>query len=1290
MSDEREKAWLKLHLLGGCEFQHPDGAVHLETAKTSALLAYLVMQPGAQQRHKLMGLFWGDLPEPNARRNLRHALWDLRRKLDRPGETPYIHTTRQSVTFNRQSDFWLDVDDFAVRAQSQDHNATNGEATNRGRASDFEQLREAVQLYRGDFLDGFYVRGAPIFEEWVLAERERLRGLMLITLQRLVEHHTARGEYHAGIEYTTRLLTLDPWREEVHRQLMRLLALTGQRSAALAQYEECCRLLQAELGLEPLEETTALYERLINLEAEELEIGKSVTAPYSAPLSQFTTLPFTGRGAEHATLVNLWGAAGRGEGRLALVEGQAGVGKTRLIDEMTRFAEAQGALVLRGGCCEFGWGVPYQPIAAVLRTAISDQQVQGLEHKTQALDLDEVWLTELAQLLPEIRSLKPNLPDPMEASSDTARQRLFEAVARFLKAVLGRPPSAILFLDDLHWADQSTLDLLHYLLRNLTDTPIWFVGAYRPEEVDLGHPLARLQKGLGRDHLVDRLVLSPLSGEAVGEIACTLVGEQHGISLGDLLYRESEGNAFILVETLNELQEQGALQEKDGNLAWGGEIPREILPASVQDIVLQRVGRLDKAAQHLLTLAAVIGRQFESALLQTAAAWESNRVEESLNVLLARQLIGPQVGSGAGYWDFTHDKIRAVVYHSAGRGSRRLLHQKVGLALELLYQDQIEDLVALLAYHWEQAEVAEQAVQYLLRAGDQARLVYAHEEAVDYYKRALAFQRVQGTDGNAQTARTLMRLGLTYHNAFDFQQAREAYDEGFDLWQQSVRRPEHAPGMAPHPLRMTWDTPPTLDPTMADDITSIGLINQLFSGLVNLSAEMGVVPGIARTWDVLDHGRKFVYTLRNDVRWSDGITVTAADFEYAWKRILNPVNESPVGTLLYDIRGAAACHRGDAGIDTIGVYAPDKFTLVVELEEPCGYFPQLLAQSACYPVPRHVVESHGQAWTEMGNIVTNGPFKLDTWVKGHCMILVRNQEYHGSFTGNLERIELNLQEMEAPLKLELYEAGELDVLDLPSLQVDRARQKHAGEFISFPTLYTEYLGFDTGRPPFDDRRVRQAFALASDRETLTNIQFRGYVSPATGGFVPPGIPGHSAGIGLPYDPKRARRLLAEAGYPGGRGFPEVDSPTRRAVLPHPEFLQSQWQKNLGIEISWEIMEWAPYLERLEELPDLYLMGWIADYPDPDNFLRVGLWRERMRWGHNNFDRTVETARRATNQKTRIQLYRQAEKILIEEAAIIPLYYSRQHLLVKPWVSKLLPASASGRHRWKDVVIEPGN
>jgi oligopeptide transport system substrate-binding protein len=231
--------------------------------------------------------------------------------------------------------------------------------------------------------------------------------------------------------------------------------------------------------------------------------------------------------------------------------------------------------------------------------------------------------------------------------------------------------------------------------------------------------------------------------------------------------------------------------------------------------------------------------------------------------------------------------------------------------------------------------------------------------------------------------------------------------------------------------------------------------------------------------------------------------------------------------------------------------------------------------------------------------------------------------------------------------------------------------------------------FDVSQPPFDDVRVRRAFVLATDKETLADVVLRGRDSPATGGFIPPGMPGHSAEIGLPYDPDRARQFLAEAGYPGGRGFPVIDLLTRRVHQSQSEYLQAQWRENLKVEVKiiWETMEYGRLRERLHREPlSMYLHGWIADYPDPDNFLRISTSQHWARWQNEAYERLVEKARRAMDQEERIELYRQADRVLVEEAAIMPLYHSWQHLLVKPWV-RMYPTSALKSWFWKDVIIE---
>jgi oligopeptide transport system substrate-binding protein len=270
----------------------------------------------------------------------------------------------------------------------------------------------------------------------------------------------------------------------------------------------------------------------------------------------------------------------------------------------------------------------------------------------------------------------------------------------------------------------------------------------------------------------------------------------------------------------------------------------------------------------------------------------------------------------------------------------------------------------------------------------------------------------------------------------------------------------------------------------------------------------------------------------------------------------------------------------------------------------------------------------------------------------------------------------------------MYESDGLDIFGLPRSEIDRARQRHASEYVSTPKLETAYLGFDVRQPPFDDPRVRRAFALALDKEWLTDVVLRGYSFPATGGFAPPGMPGHSAGIGLAYDPDQARQLLAEAGYPGGCGFPDVISLANPSHEPNAVYLQAQWRENLGVEITCEAMELAPYMDRLNrEPPPLYFTAWVADYPDPDSFLRLFSIRRWSGWQEKTFDSLIEEARSALDQSKRVKLYKEADRILIDEAVIVPLTYGQTHLLVKPWVRKY-PTSALQGWFWKYVIIEP--
>ena len=609
------------------------------------------------------------------------------------------------------------------------------------------------------------------------------------------------------------------------------------------------------------------------------------------------------------------------------------------------------------------------------------------------------------------------------------------------------------------------------------------------------------------------------------------------------------------------------------------------------------------------------------------------------------------------------------------------------MALEALYGSRTDEIMAQLEHHYTAAGLTEKAIEYSVRAGDQARLAYAHLEAIRYYRRALSL--LKGGGEHERMARTLMKLGLAYDLAFDFRQARQAYEEGFAAWQmvRDVEGKDSPP--APHALRLCGGEPLTLDPTRNINRLSARMISQLFSGLVDVGSDKGVVPDVAQSWEMLEGGRKFVFHLRDDVHWSDGTPVTAMDFEYAWKRVLDPALGIFRGTLLYDVKGARIFHQGET-LDpaNVGIRSLDEVTLEVKLERPTSY--SLLLLAGPLVVPRHVVEEHGDAWTEVENIVTNGPFRLEAWQWGESLVLVRNPEYHGQFPGNLQRVELQVwtDEWEWSTTLAMYEADRLDTLGLEGTpaQRDAARQRHAAEYVSLPNPATFYVGFRVMRPPFDDVRVRQAFALATDRETMVDEIAGSYVSPATGGLIPPEIPGHSPGIALPYDPDQAQQLLAQAGYPGGRGFPDVDAlVSRDDNVRWIESLQAQWRENLGIEIHWEAVDVVTHEDKLptEEF-DLFLEGWVGDI-DPGSFARKCQGLYNTQYQNVTYYRLVEKANQAIDPKARRGLYGQADKLLMEDAAIVPLFYFRRHLLVKPWVK---PKAAVGEWRLKDVVIEP--
>ena len=972
----------------------------------------------------------------------------------------------------------------------------------------------------------------------------------------------------------------------------------------------------------------------------------------------------------------VWNRVLAGQGQMLLISGEPGIGKTRLVRELVTQAEVSGGQALVGISYAEG-GTPYAPFGQIIGEVLRNGHQEGF-------DLPEFVLADLLTLAPELRPRYPDVPENPPLDPQAEQQRLFQNLLIFCAALSDRAPLLVV-LEDAHWADSGSLYVLRHLARNTRRRSVMIVATYREVELDQARPLHEVLLDVDRERLATRLKLTRLTREETRELLGILFAEEITPEFVDGIYRETEGNPFFIEEVCKALVGSGRMYYEDGR--WHRPSMAELgIPQSVRVAIQSRVGKLPFDSQETLRVAAVLGREFDFDTLAETSELAEDALVEALEDAEQAQLIEEVGTEGGGSFAFEHRLIPTTLVEGLRSLQRRRLHRRAANALETFHPDNFEAL----AYHYDESGEAEEATNYLLKAGDRARGLYAHQEAIDNYQQALDFLKEAGDLEHA--ARTLMKLGLTYHNAFDFKAARQAYEEGFIVWQRLGEvEPTDLPPPAPHALRMAVEEPLGLDPGIAIEIPSIMPMEQLFSGLLELSPDMGVVPDMARSWEVLEGGRKYIFHLRDDVRWSDGVRVTAGDFEYAWKRMLNPGSGSHLPHLLYDIRGAKAYHQGElTDPDRLGVRALDEMTLVVELEEPTSYFPHLLTYCPTFAVPEHVVEARREAWAEPDNIVTNGPFTLVAWKRGESMVLERNPGYHGHFTGNLQRVECSFLLGQPARELQMYEDNSLELCFLPPAEMDRARQRHAGGYVSGPWLLTDYVGFDVNRPPFDDRRVRLAFTLATDRETLAHVTQRGHAFPATGGLVPPGMPGHSTGIGMSYDPDNARDLLAEAGYPGGSGFPPVeillvDAP---GMIPVAEYLQAQWLEILGVEITWKPLEWRELLDCLSrETPPMWLMGWRADYPDPDSFLRASEWRVTGGWQNEGYDGLVEGARRVTDQGERMRMYQEADKLLVEEVPILPLGYGRFHMLVKPWV-KRYPTSPVKVWFWKDVIIEP--
>jgi oligopeptide transport system substrate-binding protein len=1022
------------------------------------------------------------------------------------------------------------------------------------------------------------------------------------------------------------------------------------------------------------------------------EVGRSLASPalleeQATPgdeppvLERIARGRLVGREPEIGQARALWMKARAGEAQTLLIGGEPGVGKSRLLREVLTQVELTGGRVL-GAACYAEAAVPYAGFRQILREVFR-------EETSSEPELPKVVQEDLVALLPELGKRYPEVTPRPPGDPHADQARLFESFLILFSEFSQQEP-LLLYLDDAHWADGGTLSLLRYLVRSSQGLQLMAAITYREQELDQSLPFNEVLLDLERDMRTTSIRLEPLRRKQTGELLAAIFQEEITEDFLEGIYRETEGNPFFTEEVCKALVESGKLYYRNGR--WHRPAIEELgIPRNVRVAIQSRINKLPDHSREVLKQAAVLGRQVEQKTLLLAAELAEDQLLTALEEAERAQLIEPSGNGGGPAWSFAHALIPSTMVEGLRIMERRRLHRRAAVALERTHPEAF----GRLARHLLEAGELARGMEYLLQAGNEARQLHAYQEAIRCYRQAIDYFTEAGDDRSASSV--LFRLALTYHNAFEFDDSRAAYDQAFVLLQRasSARETTTTPP-APHPLRLASNDPRTLDSTRSVDAPSHLFISQLFSGLIEERPDTGLVPDIASSWEVSDGGRKYVFHLRPDARWSDGEAVTSQDFAYAWKRCLEPGGGSPLASLLYDIKGARSHHQGGLSKEgELGIRTPDPHTLLVELDSPANYFLNILSNPISFPVPRKAIEAHAEAWTEPEHIVTNGPFRLGAWVKGSSMALVRWDGFHGAFPGNAERLEVKLYPGDASDLLSQYEEDRLDILaltDTPIGQHESARQRLAGEYVSIPTLSTWFVQFDFRRPPFDDRRVRRALAQAADREHIADVALRGLQFPATGSLVPPGMPGHFREVVLPHDPVAARRLLAEAGFPDGKGFPpmRLRAPANFMASNMAESLARQWEETLGIPIGVEAMDWQEYMASLEnDPPHVSLGGWWADYPDPYNFLYMeGIsWWLGNPWREPRYDRLVQDARVTADRERRIEYYRQAERILAEEVPLFPLVYGRIHLLLKPWISSF-PTSPMRYWYFKDVVIDP--
>jgi DNA-binding SARP family transcriptional activator len=685
----KQRRPLEIRLLGTLEFRRASGdSVRLTSRKGRGLLAYLAARPGQDHsRDALAALLWGDMGDTRARANLRQELFVIQRALAEHVDALVLDGSH------------VMLDPAAVQ--------TDLAAFERAATAATRDPAATAALYAGELLHGFTVNERP-FGDWLRSERTRVRALALDALERWAASAAAADRHEEAIEAGRRALALDPVRESVYRALMRMHARRGERAEVARQYQACVEAFRSELATTPDPDTTALYHRLTGAAGAEPPTATNATAPAPRPSDD---APLVGRDAEMARAVAVRDRALAGAGRVLVVTGEAGIGKTRLVDELVAPVRARGARVIAGHCYPSDTGFALTAWIDALRAVVGEEALLA--------SLGTPWRSELAVLVPELGV--EAIPGP-----SAGPRRLFEAVGRLIDG-LARAAPLVLVLEDVHWADDATVRLFAFVARRIAAQRVLMIVTARDEEPEYRALLDRMTTETARARLLHRESLGPLNEEDAHALARALrpaSADTNDAALLETVWRTSEGNPLAVVEAARAVTD-GA----PGAPGTGADIPE-----LVRALIRERLDRLPDLARRALDMAAVIGRSFELRLLEQATALGEEAALAQVHDLVHRRLLDDRA-HGLG---FSHERIREVAYEAILPSRRRAMHAAAADAITVVYDGRLDDRAHALAMHWREARAWEPAARLFRLAADVASRRGALREALGCYDEALA------------------------------------------------------------------------------------------------------------------------------------------------------------------------------------------------------------------------------------------------------------------------------------------------------------------------------------------------------------------------------------------------------------------------------------------------------------------------------------------------------------------------------------------------------------------------